>query len=147
MTKPGTQARRSSGQSFHPTHYLRVFYKRRWVAIPGFLLVFLSGAVDSVRTVPIYQATAQLMIEKRARRATTINTVLQERDAWYDDGFLPTQHKILQSRALSARVVEARELRFRPEHVPPSPSFSVSIGGLFNAAKSGVSRLMASSDP
>jgi polysaccharide biosynthesis transport protein len=148
MTKPAiSPVRRAPGQSFHPTHYLRVFYKRRWVALPGFLLVFLSGAIDSVRTVPIYQATAQLMIEKAARRATTINTVLQERDAWYDDGFLPTQHKILQSRALSARVVEARELRFRPEHVPPSPSFSVSIGGLFNAAKSGVSRLMSSSDP
>jgi capsular exopolysaccharide synthesis family protein len=120
-----------------------VFYKRRWIAIPGFLLVFLSGAADSVRTVPIYQATTQLMIEKSARRATTINTVLEERDAWYDDGFLPTQHKILQSRALAARVVEARELRFRPEHVPPSPSFSVSIGGLFNAARSGVTRLMS----
>ncbi|HYN10659.1 MAG TPA: polysaccharide biosynthesis tyrosine autokinase [Vicinamibacterales bacterium] len=142
-----SQVRRSPGQSFHPTHYFRVFYKRRWVAIPGFLLVFLTGAIDSVRTVPIYQASAQLMIEKSARRATTINTVLEERDAWYDDGFLPTQHKILQSRALSARVVEAREMRFRPEHVPPSPSFSLSIGGLFNAAQSGVTRLMSSGDP
>ena len=72
MTKPAApHARRSPGQSFHPTHYLRVFYKRRWVAIPGFLLVFLSGAIDSVRTVPIYQASAQLMIEKSARRATS----------------------------------------------------------------------------
>jgi capsular exopolysaccharide synthesis family protein len=144
MSTPAvTSSRRPSGQAFHPTHYLRVFYKRRWIAIPGFLLVFLSGAIDSVRTVPIYQATMQLMIEKSARRATSINTVLEERDAWYDDGFLPTQHKILQSRALSARVVEARELRFRPEHVPPSPSFSFSIGGLIGAARSGVSRLMS----
>jgi capsular exopolysaccharide synthesis family protein len=148
MTKPATaQARRSSGQSFHPTHYLRVFYKRRWVAIPGFLLVFLSGAVDSVRTVPIYQATAQLMIEKSARRATSINTVLQERDAWYDDGFLPTQHKILQSRALSARVVDARELRFRPEAVPPAPRFSFSVGALIAAARAGISRFTSSTEP
>ena len=70
MTKPTALQARRSGQSFHPTHYLRVFYKRRWVAIPGFLLVFLSGAVDSVRTVPIYQSSAQLMIEKTSRRAT-----------------------------------------------------------------------------
>jgi capsular exopolysaccharide synthesis family protein len=142
-TSTATSSRRSSGQAFHPTHYFRVFYKRRWIAIPGFLLVFLSGAIDSVRTVPIYQSTTQLMIEKSARRATSINTVLEERDAWYDDGFLPTQHKILQSRALSARVVEARELRFRPEHVPPSPSFSLSIGGLIGAARSGVNRLLS----
>jgi capsular exopolysaccharide synthesis family protein len=142
MNTSHTQARRPTAQAFHPTHYIRVFYKRRWIAIPGFLLVFLSGAIDSVRTVPIYQATTQLMIEKSARRATTINTVLEERDAWYDDGFLPTQHKILQSRALSARVVAAREVRFRPEHVPPSPSFSFSVGGLIAAAKTGVTRLM-----
>jgi polysaccharide biosynthesis transport protein len=142
MNTPHTQARRPTAQAFHPTHYLRVFYKRRWIAIPGFLLVFLSGAIDSVRTVPIYQATTQLMIEKSARRATTINTVLEERDAWYDDGFLPTQHKILQSRALSARVVAAREVRFRPEHVPPSPSFSFSVGGLIAAARTGITRLM-----
>ncbi|HEY7474732.1 MAG TPA: polysaccharide biosynthesis tyrosine autokinase [Vicinamibacterales bacterium] len=146
MTTP-TPPRHAPGQSFHPTHYLRVFYKRRWIAIPGFLLVFLTGAIDSVRTVPIYQATAQLMIEKSARRATTINTVLEEREAWYDDGFLPTQHKILQSRALSARVVDARDRRFRPEHVPPSPSFSFSIGGLISAARSGFARLMSSGDP
>ena len=146
MTKPAaTQPRKSPGQSFHPTHYLRVFYKRRWVAIPGFLLVFFTGAADSVRTVPIYQSSAQLMIEKSARRGTTITGVLEERDAWYDDGFLPTQHKILQSRALAARVVEARETRFRPEHVPPSPSFSFSIGGLFNAARSGITRLISQS--
>jgi capsular exopolysaccharide synthesis family protein len=142
MNTPHTQARRPTAPAFHPTHYLRVFYKRRWIAIPGFLLVFLSGAIDSVRTVPIYQAATQLMIEKSARRATSINTVLEERDAWYDDGFLPTQHKILQSRALSARVVAAREVRFRPEHVPPSPSFSFSVGGLVAAARTGLTRLM-----
>lgn len=144
MTKPTALQARRSGQSFHPTHYLRVFYKRRWVAIPGFLLVFLSGAVDSVRTVPIYQSSAQLMIEKTARRATSITGVLEERDAWYDDGYLPTQHKILQSRLLSGRVVQARETRFRPEHVPPSPSFSFSVGGLFSAARSAVTRLLSS---
>ena len=79
-TSAASPLRRPSSQAFHPTHYLRVFYKRRWIAIPGFLLVFLSGAIDSVRTVPIYQATTQLMIEKSARRATSINTVLEERD-------------------------------------------------------------------
>jgi capsular exopolysaccharide synthesis family protein len=144
MTKPAAaQSRKAPGQSFHPTHYLRVFYKRRWVAIPGFLLVFFTGAADSVRTVPIYQASAQLMIEKSARRATSITGVLEERDAWYDDGFLPTQHKILQSRALAARVVAARDTRFRPEHVPPGPSFSFTIGGLLNLARTQVTRLFS----
>jgi len=32
----------TSKVSWHPTDYLRVLSKRRWVALPGFLLVFLS---------------------------------------------------------------------------------------------------------
>ena len=58
----------SAKSTWHPTDYLRVLYKRRWVALPGFLLVFLSGAIGSVRTVPIYEARTQLIIEKDARR-------------------------------------------------------------------------------
>ena len=121
MTKPTALQARRSGQSFHPTHYLRVFYKRRWVAIPGFLLVFLSGAVDSVRTVPIYQSSAQLMIEKprAGRRASPACS----RSATPGTTTATCRRSTRSCRAaLSGRVVQARETRFRPEHVPPSPS-------------------------
>ena len=30
--------------------YVRVVYKRRWVAIPAFLVVFTVGAINSYRT-------------------------------------------------------------------------------------------------
>jgi capsular exopolysaccharide synthesis family protein len=131
----------------HPTEYLRVLYKRRWVAIPGFLLIFLTGAIDSVRTVPIYEARAQLLIEKDARRATSLNSVLEERATWYEDDFYPTQQRILQSRMLAERAVQSLEAKVRPEQIPPGPSFTLSVGGLWRAASSSVRGLFASTPP
>jgi polysaccharide biosynthesis transport protein len=127
--------------SWHPTDYVRVLYKRRWVAIPGFLLVFLSGAIGSLRTVPIYEARTQLMIEKDARRATSLNTVMEDRDSWYQDDFYPTQYRILQSRALATRTAQA--LRTRVERVPTSGGLSFSPSALMGKGLSAVTRLLA----
>ncbi|MFO7301355.1 MAG: polysaccharide biosynthesis tyrosine autokinase [Acidobacteriota bacterium] len=133
----GGRAARRGGSSWHPTDYLRVLYKRRWVAIPGFLLVFLSGAIGSIRTVPVYEARTQLIIEKDARRATSINTVLEDRDSWYQDDFYPTQYRILQSRTLASRTAAAIEGGL-PERVPPASSLSFSLSSLLGGAVSAV---------
>ncbi|MFI5177693.1 MAG: GumC family protein [Vicinamibacterales bacterium] len=114
------------GHSWHPTDYLRVLHKRRWFAIPTFLVVFLSGALGSLRAIPIYEATTQVMIEKDARRATSINTVLEDRDGWMDDDFYPTQYRILQSRALAWRTADSLDKSGPPEQVPPQSGFSLS---------------------
>lgn len=135
----------TSKTAWHPTDYLRVLYKRRWVAIPGFLLVFLSGAIGSVRTVPIYEARTQLMIEKDARRATSINTVLEDRESWYQDDFYPTQYRILQSRALAVRTAAA--LSTRVERVPKESGLSFSLSDLAGRAVSAVTGLFARTPP
>ncbi|MEO7190509.1 MAG: polysaccharide biosynthesis tyrosine autokinase [Vicinamibacterales bacterium] len=141
---PSAASARHATAKRHPTDYLRILYKRRWIAIPGFLVLFLSGALSSLRTVPIYEARTQLLIEKDARRATSINNVLQERQSWYNDDFYPTQYKILQSRALALRTVQALATAGQVEKVPAGPSFSFSLTGLANAAVSGVLSLVKS---
>ena len=123
--------------SWHPSDYLRVLYKRRWVAVPGFLLVFLWGAIGTIRAVPIYEARTQILIEKDARRATSINTVLEERESWYADDFYPTQYRVLQSRSLALRTAEALQTQ-KTEQVPPEPGLSFSLGGLVGTAVSAV---------
>jgi succinoglycan biosynthesis transport protein ExoP len=123
--------------SWHPSDHLRVLYKRRWVAIPGFLLVFLSGAIGSIRTVPIYEARTQIMIEKDARRATSLNTVMEERESWYQDDFYPTQYRVLQSRTLAARTAEALATA-RPERVPADSGLSFSLSGIVSGAVAAV---------
>ena len=96
--------------------------------------MFLSGALTSFRAVPIYEATTQILIEKDARRASSINTVLEDQAAWMDDDFYPTQYKILQSRALALRTAEALEHDGQTEHVPAQSSFTLSPSVLVDKA-------------
>jgi capsular exopolysaccharide synthesis family protein len=110
--------------------YVRIVYKRRWVAIPGFLLVFLSGAVSSIRTVPTFEARTQVLIEKDSRRATSIGTVLEDRSGYFDDDFYPTQYRILQSRALALRTVMALDARQETEDLPAARGVDLSPGAL-----------------
>jgi succinoglycan biosynthesis transport protein ExoP len=90
----------------HFSDYLRVLYKRRWLAAAAFLLVFAYGATTSLRKTPIYETTTQLLIEKDTRRAGSLNEVLTQGDGWYDDDFLQTQVRMLQGRSLAWRALE-----------------------------------------
>ena len=98
----------------HVMDYVRVLYKRRWVAIPAFLIVFTIGTINSFRTTPIYEAHAQLLIEKDTPKVGTLNTMFQESDGWYNDDFYQTQYRILQSRSLARRTVDIMNLAKRP---------------------------------
>lgn len=97
----------------HVFDYLRIVYKRRWIAIPVFLIVVAVGAINSFRTTPIYEARTQLLIEKDAPKIGSLSTMFQERDGWYNDDFYQTQYRILQSRSLAR---EAAELMNLPAH-------------------------------
>jgi hypothetical protein len=48
----------------HLMDYVRVLYKRRWIAIPAFVIVCLVGTINSYRKVTIYEARTQILIEK-----------------------------------------------------------------------------------
>lgn len=140
-TTPNTARHASDGSWWQPTDYVRIAYKRRWIAIPAFLLVFASGAVETIRAVPIYEARTQILIERAGRRQTSIDAVLDDRGSgYYDDGFYMTQYRIMRSRSLALRTVESLETSGRPERVPPPPGFSLSLSGVIAAAQSQVSR-------
>ena len=145
MTQPSVSTPRHSSESWwHPTDYLRILYKRRWVAIPAFLLVFVSGALETIRAVPIYEARTQLLIERDARRPTSIDAALQDPSrGYYDDGFYLTQYKIIQSRSMALRTVEALEKSGPPEKIPTMSGYSLSLTGLMNTVMSSVTGLFA----
>src|SRR5215469_2320059 len=130
MTTHSTAPRSPHGATRHLTDYIRILHKRRWIALPAFLIVFVSGVVSSLSTMPVYEATAQLMIEKEARRATSITGVLDDQNAWMDDDFYPTQYKILQSRALALRTADSLQKTGIVEHIPAGRHFSLSPGAL-----------------
>src|SRR5512138_1799758 len=88
----------------HVFDYLRVLYRRRWVAIPLFLVLFVTSAINTVRTTPIYEARTEILIEKDSSK-TNINELFQQQDGWYNDDFYQTQYKMLQSRSLARRAI------------------------------------------
>src|SRR6476620_10298456 len=85
----------------HLADYLRVMYRRRWIALPVFLVVFVVGAVNAFRETPVYQARAQLLIQKDAPSVARLDQVFQSENGWYDSDFYQTQLRILQSRSLA----------------------------------------------
>src|SRR6188472_1283648 len=110
-TRPGSAR---LGQTHSPTHiadYLRVLYRRRWTAGLALLVVVAYGAFSTLKKTPIYEASAQILIEKEARRATSLNSVLTQSEGYYDDDFQQTQYRVLQSRALAWRAVQALGLK------------------------------------
>jgi len=133
----------------HLVDYLRVVYKRRWVAMPVLLLVFLVGAVNSYRTTPIYEARTQLLIEKDTPKVGTLNTMFQEQDGWYNDDFYQTQYKILQSRSLARLAVEVINLPKHPslQAATAPQSGPISITGLLYGAVDLVHRTIAPPPP
>src|SRR5215203_7375900 len=120
----------------HLTDYVRVVYKRRWVAVPALLIVFLVGALNSFRTTPLYEARTQLLIEKDTPKVASLNTMFQEQDGWYNDDFYQTQYKILQSRTLARRTVVLMNLPKHPslQQALAPKSAPISVTGLVNEA-------------
>ena len=98
----------------HLMDYVRVIYKRRWVAIPVFLAVFAIGAINSYRTTPLYKASTQILIEKDTPKVGDLSTIFQQNDGWYNDDFYQTQYRILQSRSLGRKTAEAMHLDKHP---------------------------------
>ena len=99
-----------------------MLYKRRWVALPVFLIVLLVGTINSFRTTPIYEARTQLLIEKDTPKVGTLDQMFQEQDSWYNDDFYQTQYRILQSRSLARRAVELMNLSARPSIIRGIPA-------------------------
>jgi capsular exopolysaccharide synthesis family protein len=111
MPKP-TRSPQVPQNQFHVSDYLRMLYRRRWICGLTLLLVFMYGAFSTLKTTPIYEATTQVLVDKGASRATSLDSVLSSNNAYYDnEDFYSTQLRIMQSRALAARAVHALGLK------------------------------------
>jgi capsular exopolysaccharide synthesis family protein len=100
----------SAAEEKHLWDYARVVYKRRWIAVPAFLLVFSTMTFNSVRETPLYRSQAQLLIEKDAPTVARLDQMFQSQEGWTSDGFYQTQHRILQSRSLAKRTIDSMNL-------------------------------------
>ena len=100
----------------HLADYLRVLYKRRRTAITAFIIVMLSVSVYTFTATPIYEARAQILIEKEATNVVTFKEAYEQNQL--TDDYYQTQYKILQSRALARRTIDALKLWEHPQFNP-----------------------------
>jgi len=91
----------TTGDEFNFAHYLDVILRRRWIVIAAFVIVFVTTAVVTFTTRPVYQATAMLVIEKERGGGQTQNGSMVDNT---NDDYYQTQYKLLQSRSLLERV-------------------------------------------
>jgi capsular exopolysaccharide synthesis family protein len=146
--------RASAAQVLHQQHdeehhvldYVRVVYKRRWIAIPVFLIVFLVGAVNSYRTTPVYEASTQVLIEKDGPKIGRLETMFQDQEGWYNDEFYQTQYRILQSRSLARRTAELMDLPNHPSirKAMEEPTVPLTVSGVVYGAVGWVESLFSS---
>jgi capsular exopolysaccharide synthesis family protein len=101
----------AAGSSFFRS-YLAVLYRRRWPALLVFAVVFGLLLVRSFRTIPIYEATARILIEADRPNVVAFEDIVETNRRTLD--YFQTQYRLLTSRALVARALDASGLIHEP---------------------------------
>jgi succinoglycan biosynthesis transport protein ExoP len=112
-------------RDFHLLQYVRVLRKHRWLAVGIFLVTVLTVAIWTLVQVPIFQASATILIEPEAPRFLNIQEVTQIGAATAD--YYQTQYELIKRRPVIERAIETLNLR---ERVPALASYGALMGGL-----------------
>jgi polysaccharide biosynthesis transport protein len=122
----------------HLLDYVRVIYKRRWIAATSFIVVMLLVTVYSFTVTPVYQAATKLLIESADQNVVAFKEVVNEEQAKAD--YYQTQYNILQSRSLARRTINSLKLWEHDEFSAAKSS------GLVDRAIGGVASALGKSD-
>src|SRR5262245_58847208 len=101
------------GDEVHLSDYIRILYKRCWPALTLFAIVVLGVSVYTFTATPIYEAKVQILIEKEASNVVAFKEAIEQNQV--TDDYYQTQYKILQSRALARRTLDALNLWSHPQ--------------------------------
>jgi polysaccharide biosynthesis transport protein len=101
--------------------YWRVIVKRKWIAITFFCVVVLFMGIDAFTKIPMYRASASILVKENPLDSLSLNELLYDRYQSYDymDKNLNTQLYLLRSKAMAERVAVRMNLSARPEWKNP----------------------------
>ncbi len=116
----------SKKEEFNIADYWQVIQKRKWVIIASFLTFFTIVAIYTFRMVPIYRATAVILIERQRPKVAPVQGMYNVR--LIDREFYQTQYRILKSRSLVKLLFEELNLYIDPEFA----DLDDSIGSFLN---------------
>lgn len=134
---PPTSFEGPPDEETHLWEYIHIVLRRRNLVLAIFLLAVAIATVRTFLARPVYQASAQILIERENPNVLTFKEVA-EVDAARDD-YYQTQYKLLQSRVLARRVIHGMNLLQDPEFGGPRDPQQVEAA---NAAEPGASPLM-----
>ena len=117
----------SPEREIHLRDYLQVILRRKWIIIISFIIVLTLVTLYSFKATPIYQATAQLQINKENPNVVSFKEVMAMNNT--DILFYQTQYKILSSDFLALRVINSMKLKDNIEFKPDEESEGFSIRG------------------
>ncbi|MBI4634802.1 MAG: GumC family protein [Candidatus Rokubacteria bacterium] len=120
---------REAVSEVHLKDYLRVLRKHRWLITGIFLVVVVTVAIWTFLQVPIFQASATVLIEPEAPKVLNIQDVTPIGAPTQD--YYQTQYEILKSRPVVEKVIESLNLRHRlPEFGATADPYRTFRGGL-----------------
>jgi capsular exopolysaccharide synthesis family protein len=112
------------GTELRDTHlwdYLHVLLRRRKLILAVFLACGAYATFKTYMTRPVYEATAQLLIERTAPSVVSFKEVAEVNAGAWGDDYYQAQYKILQSRSLARKIIEVMDLFQDPEFGGPRP--------------------------
>ena len=130
-------------------HYLRVVRKRKWTILAVFVILVLTVVINDFTKVPIYEASARMIIEKSNPNVVSIQEVMAI-DSW-DPDYKETQFKIIQSRSVARSVIKKLKLADSEEFKPQPPqgiiaNFKNVISNFLRGTKSAIVGLLKKED-
>src|SRR5262245_57936003 len=109
--------------------YLEFLRKYKWLLITTSLAGAIIAAISALRAIPIYSASAKLLIERASPQVVKVPDVLPTEVAGTAD-YYPTQYGILKSLSLAREVVTKLDLQQNPEFVGTPEEKSFDLFGL-----------------
>jgi capsular exopolysaccharide synthesis family protein len=110
-------------ESLHLQDYWNVLRRRRGLVFAVLALVLGVAAARLAISRPVYEAAAQILIERQLPSVFDFEKNPRATEAWED--FYQTQYRLLQSRLLARKVVERLHLLQDPEFGGPRDDAAV----------------------
>jgi succinoglycan biosynthesis transport protein ExoP len=135
----GTGDRGSAAEQLPDLRRVYAMFLRRWRLLAAVaVLIFVAVVVFTMRTTPLFTATANVMLDVRKQQVVDFQSVESGLPA--DTSVVDTEVEVLKSRQLAERVVSALRLDRDPEFnhalAPPGMLASV-VGGIGEVLTSG----------
>ena len=101
-------------EAVHLRDYWRTILKHRWIVLTVFAIIVTTATIYTFSLTPTYRATASLKIDFERPQILSFQEIGSPGHQSYGPEFMVTQQKLLQSRSLAKRVIEALKASGQP---------------------------------